>query len=145
VIFNTFRPEGDTCEPGSLNATMVLDALTGAADYIPIVPAGGWGTGMAPPAGALAGTDTVRGPPPGEPPIVVIGGSNLIVPPMAEDGTGGGACVPANGDTCDCDENGANCVWPPPSTGCSWRSPNSAGRPPGKAIPCGRISWKQIR
>jgi type IV pilus assembly protein PilY1 len=137
VIFNTFRPEGDTCEPGSLNATMVLDALTGAADYIPIRPAGGWGSGMEPPSGPLAGTDTVRGPPPGEPPIVVIRPPNPPVPCL--EGTPGctpppAPCDPATDPTCEA-----------PVTSCSWRSPNSAGRPPGKAIPCGRISWKQVR
>ncbi|HET9034247.1 MAG TPA: PilC/PilY family type IV pilus protein [Dokdonella sp.] len=137
VIFNTFRPEGDTCEPGSLNATMVLDALTGAADYIPIAPGAGWGTGMAPPTGKpLAGTDTVRGPPPGEPPIVIIHPPNPPVPCLP----GSPGCVapptPCTPGTPGCE---------PPVTGCSWRSPNSAGRPPGKAIPCGRISWKQIR
>src|SRR5690606_11077797 len=62
VVFNTFRPEGDTCEPGSLNATMVLDALTGAADYVPVVPPGGFPTGQEPPEGSLVGLDTVRGP-----------------------------------------------------------------------------------
>ena len=134
VVFNTFRPEGDTCEPGSLNATMVLDALTGAADYVPLVPAGGWGTGMTPPAGSLAGTDTVRGPPPGEPPIVIIRPPNPIVPclPGSPDCTP--PCDPSTDPTCE-----------PPVGECSWRSPNSAGRPPGKPIPCGRISWKQIR
>jgi type IV pilus assembly protein PilY1 len=137
VIFNTFRPEGDSCEPGSLNATMVLDALTGAADYIPIPPAGGYGTGMQPPTGPLAGTDTVRGPPPGEPPIVVIRPPNPPVPCLQ--GTSGCTpppppCDPLTDPTCEA-----------PVTSCSWRSPNSAGRPPGKAIPCGRISWKQVR
>ncbi|MEZ5461966.1 PilC/PilY family type IV pilus protein [Dokdonella sp.] len=132
VIFNTFRPEGDTCEPGSLNATMVLDSLTGAADYIPIEPTGGFPVGQVPPDGPLAGTDTVRGPPPGEPPIVLIRpapdaltlpGSPGYVPP----------CTPG---TPGCE---------PPVEECAWRSPNSAGRPPGKAIPCGRIMWRQIR
>ncbi len=134
VIFNTFRPEGDTCEPGSLNATMVLDALTGAADYIPLVPAGGWGTGMTPPAGSLAGTDTVRGPPPGEPPIVIIRPPNPIVPCLPGSPDCVPPCDPTTDPTCE-----------PPVGECSWRSPNSAGRPPGKPIPCGRISWKQIR
>ena len=145
VIFNTFRPEGDTCNPGSLNATMVLDALTGAADFIPIPPSGGWPAGQEPPDGALVGTDTVRGPPPGEPPIVIIHPPGLSISGVDADGnpctigTPGcnpppPACDPLVDPTCE-----------PPVTTCSWRSPNSAGRPPGKAIPCGRISWKQLR
>ncbi|SFN20538.1 PilC/PilY family type IV pilus protein [Dokdonella immobilis] len=137
VIFNTFRPEGDTCEPGSLNATMVLDALTGAADYIPVPPEGGWPVGQEPPPGPLVGTDTVRGPPPGEPPIVIIRPPNPGVPCLQ--GTPG--CDPPPPE-CD-PTTDPTCV--PPIRKCEWRSPNSAGRPPGKAIPCGRISWKQIR
>ena len=132
VIFNTFRPEGDSCEPGSLNATMVLDALTGAADYIPIAPEGGYPTGMQPPDGPLAGTDTVRGPPPGEPPIVLIRPA-----PEALALPGSPGYVPP------CDPTDPTCEAPVDE--CAWRSPNSAGRPPGKAIPCGRISWRQIR
>jgi type IV pilus assembly protein PilY1 len=132
VIFNTFRPEGDTCEPGSLNASMVLDALTGAADYIPIEPEGGYALGMEPPDGPLAGTDTVRGPPPGEPPIVLIrpAPEALVLPGSP-------------GYVAPCDPLDPTCEAPVDE--CAWRSPNSAGRPPGKAIPCGRISWRQIR
>ena len=137
VIFNTFRPQGDTCEPGSLNSTMVLDALTGAADFIPLPPNSGWGTGMTPPTGKpLSGTDTVRGPPPGEPPIVVIRPPTPVVPCLP----GSTGCTPP---PTPCVAGSPGCE--PPVVGCSWRSPNSAGRPPGKAIPCGRISWKQIR
>ncbi|MFZ1392507.1 MAG: PilC/PilY family type IV pilus protein, partial [Dokdonella sp.] len=149
VVFNTFRPQGDTCQPGSLNATMVLDSLTGAADYIPIPPPGGWPSGEEPPDGPLVGTDTVLGPPPGEPPIVIIRppnpgvpclqGSDGCDPPPPEcdpltDPDCPPVCDPLTDPTCE-----------PPVTDCAWRSPNSAGRPPGKAIPCGRISWKQIR
>ncbi|HSX59192.1 MAG TPA: PilC/PilY family type IV pilus protein, partial [Tahibacter sp.] len=31
VLFNTFRPQGDVCQPGGLNALMELDALSGGA------------------------------------------------------------------------------------------------------------------
>lgn len=148
VVFNTFRPEGDNCTPGSLNATMVLDALTGAADYVPIPPPGGWGSGMEPPDGALVGTDTVRGPPPGEPPIVIIRPPNPGVPCLqGTDGCDPPAPECAAGDpecVCDDPDDPSTCHLPVIGK-CSWRSPNSAGRPPGKSIPCGRISWKQIR
>lgn len=127
VVINTIRPRGDSCEPGVQNATMVLDALTGAADYIPVPPPGGWPTGTAPPAGA-AGTDTYSGPPQGEPPIMI------ARPPI-----GGVPCLPG----------APGCVPEIPETGvptsCSWTSPNSTGHPPGKPMPCGRISWKQLR
>jgi type IV pilus assembly protein PilY1 len=137
VVFNTFRPEGDTCEPGSLNATMVLDALTGAADYVPVVPAGGFPSGQEPPEGALVGLDTVRGPPPGEPPIVIIRPPNPTVPclPGAPDCTP--PCDPETDPDCPAAEEVIE--------NCAWHSPNSAGKPAGKPIPCGRISWTQIR
>ena len=134
VVFNTFRPRGDACEPGGLNATMVLDTLTGAASFIPVAPSGGWPSGQEPPVGSLIGTDTGGGAPGGEPPIVIIRPPNLAV---------------------ECDPTDPTCVTPPECdpdveeceevTTCSWRAPNAAGRPPGKPIPCGRISWKQLR
>ncbi len=139
VVFNTFRPEGDTCEPGSQNAVLVFDTLTGAASYIPIAPPGGWPSGQEPPSGGLLGTDTGRGPPPGEPPIVIIRPPGDPIP----------ALCPADDEDCTttppepCDEDDEGCE--PPITTCSWRSPNAAGRPAGKLIPCGRISWKQLR
>lgn len=130
VVVNTIRPQGDSCEPGVQNATMVLDALTGAADFIPVPPPGGYPTGSSPPAG-LVGTDTYRGPPQGEPPILIIRPPNPGVP-----------CMPTGlpGDPCDP-------ATPPPGTptSCSWRSPNSTAHPPGKPMPCGRISWRQLR
>jgi type IV pilus assembly protein PilY1 len=142
VVFNTFRPEGDSCEPGSQNATLVFDALTGAASYIPIPPVGGWPQGREPPLGAV-GRDTVKGPPPGEPPIVIVRPPNPGVPclPGAENCP---AC--SEGDTrpqCACDP--ATDPLCEAVTRCSWYAPNSAGQPPGKLIPCGRISWKQLR
>ncbi|HET6545217.1 MAG TPA: PilC/PilY family type IV pilus protein [Rhodanobacteraceae bacterium] len=128
VVVNTIRPDRDTCDPGLQNATMVLDALTGAADYVPIVPPGGWPGGVSPPPG-LVGTDTYKGPPQGEPPILI------IRPPIP-----GVPCLPGS----------TGCVTPPPlppdtPTSCTWRSPNSTNHPPGKPMPCGRISWKQLR
>ena len=136
VIFNTFRPEGDTCEPGSLNATRVLDARTGAADYIPLCP--GWiPDDRRAAARSAGGLDTVRGPPPGEPPIVIIRPPNPAVP-----------CLPGSPDcTPPCDPaTDPTCVDPGDVVeDCAWHSPNSAGKPAGKAIPCGRISWKQVR
>jgi len=137
VLFNTFRPEGDSCLPGSQIAQMVFDALTGAASYTPIPPPGGWPAGEEPPAGVV-GTDTGRGAPPGEPPIVIIHPDNPTVPPLCADDDPDcntpPTCDPATDPTCE-----------PPVTTCSWRSPNPAGKPAGKLIPCGRISWKQLR
>lgn len=133
VVFNTFRPLGDTCEPGSQNASMVLDALAGAASYIPIPPVGGWG-GNPPPAGSLVGTDTGKGPPSGEPPILII-----------RPGIGGVPPLPCNPLSEDCPPQIVDPNAEPAISSCSWRSPNPAGRPPGKELPCGRISWKQLR
>ncbi len=128
VVINVFQPSGNSCSPGSRNATLVLDALTGAASFTPITPAAGWPLGQQPPAGAIAGTDTGFGPPPGEPPIIVVRPPVPVVP-----------CLPSD----------PTCTAPPPTAGtvnsCSWRSPNAANRIPGKLIPCGRISWKQLR
>ena len=136
VVINTIRPEGDTCEPGVQNATMVLDALTGAADYIPVPPAGGWPRGQEPPAG-MVGTETYRGPPQGEPPILIIHPGNPGVPCLA----GSSGCTPPCDPVSD-----PNCPNPASAaTSCSWRSPNPTGHPPGKPMPCGRISWKQLR
>ena len=144
VLFNTFRPEGDSCLPGSQIAQLVFDALTGAASYTPIPPPGGWPDGEVPPPGVV-GTDTGRGAPPGEPPIVIIHPPGLGVPSLcAADNPNCNDKPPCDPDTdpqCD------------PATGisgglvttCSWRSPNPAGKPAGKLIPCGRISWKQLR
>ncbi len=147
VVFNTFRPEGDTCEPGSQNATMVLDSLTGSAAYTPVEPAGGWPGGQEPPEGALVGTDTRRGPPPGEPPIVIVRpplqpGVPSLCPEDDPDCHEPPVCDPAT-EECVWDE--AAGVWRHAILDCKWVSPNSAERMAGKAIPCGRISWKQIR
>ncbi|MBN8480624.1 MAG: hypothetical protein J0L88_03430 [Xanthomonadales bacterium] len=135
VVFNTFRPEGDTCNPGSQNATMVLDSLTGSAGYTPVPPAGGWASGQEPPSGSLVGTDTRRGPPPGEPPIVIIRPSpkSIYGVPCLE---GSPDCEPP------CDPATEECAV---VDKCQWVSPNSAERMAGKKIPCGRISWKQLR
>lgn len=133
VVFNTLRPEGDSCEPGSQNAALVFDALTGAASYVPVGGGGGTGTG------ALLGTDTVKGPPPGEPPIIIIGKEHEGVPCMP----GSDGCTPPEPP---CDPADPTCVPPEPAvTSCSWRSPNPTNRTPGKLIPCGRISWRQLR
>ncbi|NCT67347.1 MAG: hypothetical protein GXC76_06850 [Rhodanobacteraceae bacterium] len=137
VLFNTLRPEGDSCEPGSRNATLVFDALTGAASYVPIAPPAGWPSGQEPPPGVV-GTDTGKGPPPGEPPIVIITPKQVSLPPL---------CNPDDPGSCEpvppCDPEDPSCEAPVKT--CSWRSPNAAGRPAGKLIPCGRISWKQLR
>jgi type IV pilus assembly protein PilY1 len=136
VVFNTFRPEGDTCEPGSQNATMVLDSLTGSAGYTPVEPEGGWAPGQEPPEGSLVGTDTRRGPPPGEPPIVII-----RPPPKALYGV---PCLEGSEDCAPpCDPATEEC--PETVDKCQWVSPNAADRMAGKKIPCGRISWKQMR
>lgn len=143
VVFNTFRPRGDACEPGGLNSALVMDTLTGAASFIPVPPNGGWPEGQEPPAGALVGTVTGAGAPSGEPPIVIIRPPNLGVgcDPADPSCTPGG--IPGDDDGDGVCEEGEAC-WDMP-TGCSWRAPNAAGRPPGKPIPCGRISWKQLR
>jgi len=122
VIINAMRPEGTTCEPGVLNTTLVLDALTGAADYVPV-------DGVGASQKNLVGIDTYRGPPQGEPSILLNQqGANIfngVLPPMPSDPTGPGAGVTVGQ--------------------CSWVSPNPSGRPPGKPMPCGRISWKQLQ
>ncbi|MEO7917202.1 MAG: PilC/PilY family type IV pilus protein, partial [Dokdonella sp.] len=127
VVINAFRPSGNSCQPGAQNATLVLDALTGGASFTPIRPPGGWPTGQQPPTGALAGTDTGIVPPAGEPPIIVVRPPVPAVP-----------CLPGS----------PGCTATPVTStvnSCSWRSPNAANRTPGKLIPCGRISWKQLR
>jgi len=143
VVFNTFRPRGDACEPGGLNASMVLDTLTGAASFIPVPPSGGWPSGQEPPDGALIGTDTGGGAPGGEPPIVIIRPPNPGVGCDPSDPSCVPGGIPGDDDGDGVCEEGEAC-WDTP-TGCSWRAPNAAGRPPGKPIPCGRISWKQLR
>lgn len=135
TIINLMQPEGTTCEPGVLNMTLVLDTLTGAADYVPV---GGGGDRN------LAGIVTYRGPPPGEPTIGVNVGSSLV-------GSGGLPQVPLPpppvGTTPEnCDPTLYNCSSLSVTLGqCSWVSPNPSGRPPGKPMPCGRISWKQLQ
>lgn len=127
VVINAFRPSGNTCSPGAQNATLVFDALTGAASFTPIPPPGGWPAGYEPPAAGVSGTDTGIVPPAGEPPIIVV---RPPVPPVP--------CLPGD----------PGCTNPPivnDIKSCSWRSPNAANRTPGKLIPCGRISWKQMR
>ncbi len=127
VVINAFRPSGNSCSPGAQNATLVFDALTGGASFTPIRPVGGWPAGQQPPTGAIAGTDTGIVPPAGEPPIIVVRPPVPVVP-----------CLPTD----------PNCSNPPvvnDINSCSWRSPNAANRTPGKLIPCGRISWKQLR
>src|SRR5690606_27290732 len=97
----------------------------------------GFPTGQEPPEGSLVGLDTVRGPPPGEPPIVI------IRPP-----TPGVPCLPGSPDCTPSCDPAVDPDCPEPEEvikGCAWHSPNSAGKPAGKPIPCGRISWKQIR
>ena len=127
VVINSFRPSGNTCTPGAQNVTLVFDALTGAASFTPIPPPGGWPAGYQPPAAGVSGTDTGIVPPAGEPPIIVVRPPVPVVP-----------CLPGAED----------CINPPVVNdikSCSWRSPNAANRTPGKLIPCGRISWKQMR
>ena len=138
VVFNTFRPEGDTCDPGSQNATMVLDSLTGSAGYTPVVPEGGWPGGQEPPDGSLVGTDTRRGPPPGEPPIV-------IIRPAPKSIYGVDPLCPVDDPDCNAECDPATQECPAVVDKCQWVSPNSAERMAGKKIPCGRISWKQVR
>ncbi len=133
VIFNTVRPEGDTCEPGVQNATMVLDSLTGAADYIPVPPSGGYPGDIAPLPG-LAGTDTYRGPPLGEPAILIKGAT----------GSAGVPCLVGT-PGCTGDGGGGVGLTPVGPTSCSWISPNATNHPAGKPMPCGRISWRDLR
>jgi type IV pilus assembly protein PilY1 len=134
VVFNVLRPEGDACEPGSQNAALVFDALIGAAGYVPVNPTFG-GSGHGP----LLGVDTYRGPPPGEPPIVIIAQPTKPV--------GGLPCDPADPScTPPCDPaTDPSCTAPEEIKGCNWFSPNAAGKPAGKPVPCGRVSWRQLR
>jgi len=135
TVINVMQPQGNSCEPGVLNMTLVLDTLTGAADYVPVSGGGDRN---------LAGILTYSGPPPGEPTIGVNVGSSTI-------GSGGLPQVPLPppppGTTPDtCDPSLYNCSSLSVTLGqCSWVSPNPSGRPPGKPMPCGRISWKQLQ
>jgi len=135
TVINVMQPQGNSCEPGVLNMALVLDTLTGAADYVPVNGGGDRN---------LAGILTYSGPPPGEPTIGVNVGSSTI-------GSGGLPQVPLPpppvGTTPDdCDPTLYNCSSLSVILGkCSWVSPNPSGRPPGKPMPCGRISWKQLQ
>ncbi|UXI66321.1 pilus assembly protein [Tahibacter amnicola] len=124
ALFNTFRPQGDSCQPGGLNGLMELDALSGGASYAEI-PAGGTN----PPPPRTGGTDIGNGPPQGEPVPVV-----SIQPPPA---------VPELG----CDPNDPACSFTPPTistTRCLWTYPNTANKAIQAPIPCGRVSWRQV-
>lgn len=124
VLFNTFRPQGDVCQPGGLNALMELDALSGGAGFTEIPPASGGG---APPL--AGGTDIGSGAPQGEPSPVV-----SIQPPPA---------LPS----IPCDPNDPSCTFTPPainSTRCMWTYPNTANKAIQAPIPCGRVSWRQV-
>ncbi|MBN8728492.1 MAG: hypothetical protein J0H15_12425 [Xanthomonadales bacterium] len=136
VVFNVFRPEGDACEPGSQIAMLVFDALIGSASYALANPTFG-GAGHGP----LLGVHIGHGPPPGEPLI------GIKIPPPPDDRLGV-PCLPGS-EGCTpppppCDPaTDPSCE--PPVTTCSWFSLNAAGKPAGKPVPCGRVSWRQLR
>lgn len=124
VLFNTFRPQGDVCQPGGLNALMELDALSGGASFTEI-PAGG----SAPPPPLTGGTDIGGGPPQGEPSPVV----SIQPPPLLPLVT--------------CDPSDPTCTFAPPpmsTTQCMWTYPNTANKAIQAPIPCGRVSWRQV-
>jgi type IV pilus assembly protein PilY1 len=130
LLVNTFQPTGDTCEPGGKNYLMELDALTGAANFSEIVSGGGGAP--VPPAGSdTGGTLIGLGPPLGSPLPVV----NIPTPPMV----GPITCVPGT-DGCDPISGGGG-----GSNDCKWTLPNPANKIIQTPIPCGRVSWRQLR
>jgi type IV pilus assembly protein PilY1 len=131
LLVNTFQPIGDVCVPGGNNYLMELDALTGAANFSEVLPPGGGGGAPPPPAGSgTGGTLIGAGPPQGSPlPVVDIPQPPVIGPIICEPGSPG--CEPIAG--------GAG------SNDCKWTLPNPANKSIQTPIPCGRVSWRQLR
>jgi type IV pilus assembly protein PilY1 len=131
LLVNTFRPIGDVCVPGGENFLFELDALTGAANFSEVLPPGGGGGAPPPPAGSgTGGTLIGTGPPQGSPlPVVDIPTPPVIGPIICEPGSPD--CEPIIG--------GAG------SNDCKWTLPNPANKSIQTPIPCGRVSWRQLR
>ena len=128
LLVGTFRPLGNTCEPGGLNAIMELDALTGAASYTEVPPPGGYTGGGPPPA--TGGTDIGNGPPQGSPNPIVYAPPPPIIPEIG--------CQPG--------EPGCGELPPVSEAGeCRWTLPNPANKPVQAPMPCGRVAWRQLR
>jgi len=130
LLVNTFQPVGDVCVPGGKNFLMELDALTGAANFSEVVPPGG-ASAPPPPAGSgTGGTLIGTGPPQGSPlPVVDIPTPPVIPPINCTPGSPG--CEPIAGGS------GSN--------DCKWTLPNPANKSIQTPIPCGRVSWRQLR
>ncbi|HJT97122.1 MAG TPA: PilC/PilY family type IV pilus protein, partial [Rhodanobacteraceae bacterium] len=132
LLVNTFQPVGDICEPGGKNFLMELDSLTGASNFSEVLPPGGGGGAPPPPAGSNTGGTLIGiGPPLGSPLPVV----NIPTPPVI----GPITCVPGSAD-CEPIEYGGG-----GSNDCKWTLPNPANKRIQTPIPCGRVSWRQLR
>ncbi|MGH8173823.1 MAG: pilus assembly protein, partial [Rhodanobacteraceae bacterium] len=131
LLVNTFKPVGDVCVPGGENFLFELDALTGAANFSEVLPSGGGGGAPPPPAGSgTGGTLIGTGPPQGSPLPVVDIPTPPTIPPIN--------CTPGSPD----------CEPIIPGTGsndCKWTLPNPANKSIQTPIPCGRVSWRQLR
>jgi type IV pilus assembly protein PilY1 len=127
LLVNTFQPEGNICVPGGNNYLMELDALSGAANYSET-----GGSGLPTPAAgsSTGGTLIGAGPPQGSPmPVVQIPTPPVIAPINCAPGAPGCAAIPA----------------PAGSNDCKWTLPNPANKSIQTPVPCGRVSWRQLR
>lgn len=135
VLFETFRPIGDECNPGGARWLMSLNAISGTPGLF--LPPGG-DDGDDPPCdgAACGGAQLDDGPPsPGEPPVVI-----PDVPPPCLDGA---SCPPP---VCD-DPDDCEIA---PAEGLRCPALTLPGLPGGQEIPigvrgCGRQSWRQLR
>ena len=130
LLVNTFQAIGDLCVPGGLNSLLELDALTGAANYSQETPSGGTAPPTPPVGDATGGTDIGTGSPLGSPLPVV-----SIPPPPT---VGQINCIPGT----------PGCTYTAPAAGsndCKWTLPNPANKAIQTPIPCGRVSWRQLR
>ena len=118
------------CVPGGKNFLMELDALTGAANFSEVIPPGGAGAPPPPAGSGTGGTLIGSGPPQGSPLPVVDIPTPPVIPPIN--------CTPGS-DGCEPIAGGAG------SNDCKWTLPNPANKSIQTPIPCGRVSWRQLR
>ncbi len=130
LLVNTFQAVGDICVPGGLNSLIELDALTGSANFSEIVPTGGSAPPGSPSGSATGGTNIGTGSPLGSPLPVV----NVTPPPVI----GNIDCVPGSPGCAPITGGGG-------SNDCKWTLPNPANKAIQTPIPCGRVSWRQLR
>ena len=130
LLVNAFQPVGDVCVPGGKNYLFELDALTGAANFSEVLPPGGTGAPPPPGGSGTAGTLIGTGPPQGSPlPVVDIPTPPVIGPINCVPGAVGCDPIPGGGGSNDC----------------KWTLPNPANKSIQTPIPCGRVSWRQLR